>query len=245
MDTITDNYIDIHSHVIYGIDDGSKNLESSIEILKEYEKMGFTKIITTPHYIENTKYNYDNLQKNKILNELKKEIKKNKINIELYVGNEIFIARNIEELLELKKVSALNNSNYILIELPLEKTIDNLDDIIFSLRETNIIPILAHPERYECIQDNINYLDKLIDSGMLIQINYGSLLGIYGSKAKKTAKKLLKNKKVNFIGTDIHYPNSPIFNKMGKIRKKIIKLIGQEEANKIMYENANRILFNK
>lgn len=210
---------DIHSHVLYNIDDGSKNIEESIGLLKELEKSGVEEIILTPHYIENSKYVATVSQKQEQIEELQKNT-----NIKLYIGNEVYISKNVLELLESKKISTLNNSRYLLIELPMSSKIRNLDEIIYNLVRNNIIPIIAHPERYLYVQSDIKYLDKFVDMGVLFQSNYGSILGIYGKKAKKTIKLLLKNNYITFLGSDIHSLNKKIdIKKASRKIKRIIK----------------------
>lgn len=236
-------YIDIHSHLLFDIDDGSKTIEESIKILKQYEEMNFKDIVLTPHYIENSIYIHNNKLKIKKIEKLKEEIIKNNININIHTGNEVYITNNILKLLKKKEISCLNDSKYILIELPMNNEINNLDTIIFELLSNDIIPIIAHPERYTYIQKNIKIAEYLVNKGALLQINYGSIIGIYGNSAKKTVKKLLKNDLVTLIGTDIHHSNSKIYTNMNKIRKKIIKIIGTEKADKIMKENPNNIIY--
>ena len=104
---------DIHSHILYGIDDGSKSIDESILLLKEMEKNGVEELILTPHYIEDSKYNCNNNSKNKIFEELKKEVKKENIHIKLYLGNEVFITPRFIELLDKKEIQTLNNSTNI------------------------------------------------------------------------------------------------------------------------------------
>lgn len=236
-------YTDIHSHLLFDIDDGSKTIEESIKILKQYEEMNFKDIVLTPHYIENSIYIHNNKLKIKKIEKLKEEIIKNNININIHTGNEVYITNNILKLLKKKEISCLNDSKYILIELPMNNEINNLDTIIFELLSNDIIPIIAHPERYTYIQKNIKIAEYLVNKGALLQINYGSIIGIYGNSAKKTVKKLLKNDLVTLIGTDIHHSNSKIYTNMNKIRKKIIKIIGTEKADKIMKENPNNIIY--
>ena len=178
-----DNMIDIHSHILYGIDDGSKTIEESILILKKCEQEGMKKIVLTPHYMENTNYNKNNKEKIKLFNNLKEEINKQNINIDLYLGNEVYANENILELIEKEEILTINNSRYLLIEFPLLN--ENLNDIniIYNLKLSNIIPIIAHPERYEYI--TIEKIKQYINMGALIQINKDSLFGYYGKKAKK------------------------------------------------------------
>ncbi|MBE6159702.1 MAG: capsular biosynthesis protein [Lactobacillales bacterium] len=234
-----DRKIDIHSHILNGIDDGSRNIEESISILKKCEQEGISKIILTPHYMENTNYNKNNKEKTEIFNKLKKEVKKQNINIELYLGNEVYANDNILELLEQKEITTLNNSKYILIEFPLLN--ENLNDIniIYNLKLSNLIPIIAHPERYEYI--TIEKVEEYIKMGALIQINEGSLLKHYGRKPKKIAKKLLKKKLVHFIGSDIHRIRD--VNNSLKIKQKIVKYSSIDYYEQLQ-KNAEKIIKN-
>jgi len=238
------NYIDLHSHVLYGIDDGSKTIEESIEILKQYEEMGFKNIIATPHYIEETTYNSNNKQKKEIIKKLNQQIKKNKLNINIHIGNELYISNNILELLSKKEISTLNNSKYLLIELPMNNEISNLNNIVFELLSNDIIPIIAHPERYSYIQKDIKKIEKLVNQGVLLQINYGSIIGLYGKQAKKISKKMLKNNLVSLLGTDIHHPNNETYININKIRKKLVKIVCKQKAHELMLENPNKIINN-
>ena len=122
--------------------------------------------------------------------------------------------------------------------------IANLNNIIFELLSNDIIPIIAHPERYSYIQKDIKKVEEIVNQGALLQINYGSIIGSYGKKAKKTTKKLLKNNLVSLLGTDIHHPNSETYTNMDKIRKKLTKIIGEQKSNKLMIENPNKLLGN-
>lgn len=236
-----DNMIDIHSHILYGIDDGSKTIEESIQILKRCEQEGIKKIVLTPHYMENTSYNKNNKEKIKLFNNLKEEINKQNINIDLYLGNEVYVNENILELIEKEEILTINNSKYLLIEFPLLN--ENLNDIniIYNLKLSNIIPIVAHPERYEYI--TMEKIEQYINMGALIQINKDSLFGIYGKKAKKIVKHLLKNRLVHFIGSDIHRIND-VSNNL-KLRKKVIKYTNLDYYNLIIYENALKMLKNE
>ena len=237
--------VDTHNHILFDIDDGCRNIEESIVLLKQMEELGFRKIILTPHYINGTKYTINNLEKEYKLNLLKEKLKENKINIELYLGNEIFITDNIVELLRINVVSSINKGRYILIELPFENEIIGLSDILYELRYNNLIPIIVHPERYTYFQDDTKKIEFLREEGVLFQCNYSSILGFYGNKAKRVMKYLLKNGYVDFLGTDIHrITNTDVLDNFKKIEKKIIKIIGDEEFEKII-KNSENIINNK
>lgn len=237
--------IDIHSHILYGIDDGSKSIEESINIIKEHIKMGFTDIVVTPHYIENSKYETNNIDKENILKTLKQELKKQNININLYLGNEVFVNNNLEELLKKKEIATINNSKYLLIEFPMNEKPKDINNIIYELKIKGIIPIIAHPERYDYVEKNPNLVLEWIEEGALLQSNYGSIIGVYGSGPQKTIKKLLKKDLIEFLATDIHYPNNKIYLNMDKIRKKLKKLISEERFIELTNTNPKNIIENK
>lgn len=242
---ITMAKIDIHSHILYGIDDGSKSISESIQILKQQRELGFTDIILTPHYIENSKYCANNNEKAKLLKVLREELQKQNIDVNLYLGNEVYINNNMVELLNTNEIKTLNDSNYILIELPLCTTYKNALDIIYELKINGITPIIAHPERYEFVQKDITKIEEFIEEGALLQANYGSILGIYGNGSKKTIKKLLKKDLITFLGTDIHYQSSKIYNEMDKIMKKITKIIGKDKLEELISINPKKIIRNE
>ena len=233
--------IDIHCHVLYGIDDGSKSLEESIEILNQYKEMGFKEIVVTPHYIENSKYTTNNKEKEKLLKTLKNKVK----GIKLYIGNEVFINNNLEELLKKEEISTINNSRYLLIEFPMNQKLKTITNTIYELKIKGIIPIIAHPERYEYVKKDINIVDEWINEGALLQANYGSIVRVYGNKAKRTVKKLLKKNKISLLATDIHFPDSKIYQNIEKLKNKIKRIIGEEKLIELSIINPKKIIENK
>ena len=232
--------IDFHSHILPGIDDGAKNLEQSIAMVNEAKKVGFTKIISTSHYMENY---YECNEKNR--KELLEQVQKNVNGIELCLGNEIYITNNIIELLQNGQASSINGTKSVLFEFPLINTRPMNDkEVIYRLVENGYIPIIAHPERYPFIQENPDYLYELEEMGALFQANYGSIIGMYGLKAKKTLKILLKNNLISFFGSDAHRPEQ-VYNKMPKIIKKLKKIISNEEFEEFTEINPERVLKNE
>ena len=232
--------IDFHSHILPGIDDGAKSLEQSIIIVNEAKEAGFTKIISTSHYMENY---YECNEKNR--KELLEQVQKNVHEIELYLGNEIYITNNIIELLENGQASSINGTKYVLFEFPLITTKPMNDkEVIYRLIENGYIPIIAHPERYPFIQEKPDYLFELEEMGALFQANYGSIIGMYGLKAKKTLKILLKNNLISFFGSDVHRPEQ-VYIKMPKIIKKLKKIISNEEFEEFTEINPQKVLNNE
>lgn len=196
--------IDIHSHILYGCDDGAKNIEQSIEMIKVAQSVGVTDIFCTPHYMEDG-YKIDKEMFFQRLDMLKRKLKEENIDVNLYPGNEVFVFQNILQSLE-AKISYLNGSRYVLMELPLIENVNYLDDVLYELLSSGKVPIIAHPERYLKVQSDFSFAQKLIEKGALLQINVNSLVGRYGKEAKKVAIKLLKNNMVHFVASDAHSP---------------------------------------
>lgn len=229
-------HIDFHSHILYGIDDGAKDIEMSVEIIKKMRDLGFERVVLTPHYRAN--YVANNTTKKEVLHNLQEELKRQNINMPLYLANEVHITSNILELIKNDTISLLGN--YIFLELPFDVKIHNLDKVIYELQTNNINVILVHPERYSYM--TIKDLQALVDKDVYLQVNFESIIGKYGMKAKSMVKKIYKNNLVSFVATDVHRPTTMMFTKFDKIEKKIIKIIGQEEYQKITYDNIYKII---
>lgn len=234
--------IDIHTHLIPNVDDGSKNVETTFDIFNEAEQAGFTDIILTSHYITD----YNETDKNELTfwkDSLQKILDEKDINLKLHSGMEIYISEEIEELIKEEKLLTLARSRYILMELPMNTTINYLDYIIYFLDSIGLKLIIAHPERYLYIQENPELVKKYIEKGCLIQCNYGSILGNYGRQAKNTIKYLLKKNLVHFIATDCHTKGG-IYLQVPSALKKIEKLVGKEKMLEITTLNQKKILNN-
>ena len=146
--------IDLHSHILPNIDDGSRSLEESIEIIKQAVSNGVTDIIVTPHFILGSSYNKEKKENKKLLAELQEKVKNENIDINLYLGNEIFVDIEMVSLLIKKKISSLNDTRYVLFELPMNSKYKNIRKTLFDLQSAGYIPVIAHPERYRVIKEN-------------------------------------------------------------------------------------------
>lgn len=231
--------IDFHSHILPNIDDGSKSMEETISLLEEAEKAGFTKIVSTSHYMEQY-YETNEEQRLELINKVKEQSQ----GIDLFLGSEIYVTEELINLLHNKKASTINNTKYVLFELPLNAKEIGAKEIIYKLIENDYIPIIAHPERYSYVQKDINYIKELTQMGALLQANYGSIIGMYGNKAEKTVKKLLKNDEIQFLGSDVHRPGQ-VYDKMPKIMKKLKKTISEDKIEELTTINPQKVLDNE
>lgn len=229
---------DVHSHILFGIDDGSRTISESIELLKKLKSVGFNNVILTPHFILDSTYNSNYEANIKIYNELKERLINENIDINIYLGNEIFIDKNIPTLLEKNIITSLNGTKYVLVEFPMHNKLLNIEDILYEIRSKGYEVVIAHPERYDAFKEDYSIVDTLREDGFLFQSNYSSILGYYGKDSIKLLKYMLKRHYIDFLGTDIHrIEKTYVIDNFKKIEKHIIKVTGSEYYNKIQLNN--------
>ncbi|NOH16244.1 tyrosine-protein phosphatase [Clostridium cochlearium] len=233
--------LDIHCHIIPSVDDGADSLETSFNMLKIAEKDSTKIIIATPHFwIGHYENSYlDVVEKVKSLNE---KIIENKMNIKILPGQEIFLDNKTNKLYKEGIVNCLNGGKYMLIELPMMDMPKSALDNIYELRIKGITPILAHPERYKYIVEKPSNINQFIREGCLIQINTGSIKGIFGKKIKKTAEILIKHGICNFIASDAHTIGNRCPGLLSSLEK--VKSINKEVYLNFK-DNCNMLLENK
>ncbi len=195
--------IDVHSHVLPGIDDGAQTIEDSIDIIKGLSELGYKKIITTPHIMADY---YPNTPKiiHEQLKIVRDQIAQNNINMELEAAAEYYLDEFFFQLIENKEELLLFGDNYLLFETGFMNKPYLLEEAIFMLKSLGINPILAHPERYTYIQSDPSLIQKLHALGVLFQVNMLSIAGYYSKAALKIVTKLQEEDKIHFIGSDCH-----------------------------------------
>ena len=195
--------IDFHSHVLPYMDDGSKNFDMSLDMLRISTDEEVKHICATPHFIvgeyEIYRENYD--EKLKGLRELCKTYN---VNLDIMTGLEIYINPDIPKLYEEGKVWGINDTKYLLIELPMEQFPRYTEDVFYELRLKGAVPIIAHPERNLRIMKDPSLLTNLLEQGVLAQLNAGSLNGLYGKEVKKFAEDLVSRNMIHMLGSDGH-----------------------------------------
>ncbi|MEO9965867.1 MAG: CpsB/CapC family capsule biosynthesis tyrosine phosphatase [Reichenbachiella sp.] len=207
---------DLHSHLIPNIDDGVSNWEDAVEILSQLCKLGYKKVITTPHIILGYYPNTPDIIREGVVR-LNQMLEDSDIPILVEPGAEYFVDEKFYEMVKAGEELLTFGDQYILIETPFMNKPFYLEDVIFDLQARGFKPILAHPERYSYLQNDFQIIHKLADSGVLFQVNINSLEGYYSSQAKKIAQRLIDNQLVHFLGSDIH--NQKHMNQMRKTVK--------------------------
>ena len=235
--------VDFHTHIIPGIDDGSKSVEETFNLIKEAKDAGFDEIISTSHYMERY-YEADESEREVWISSLQKAIDQKNINIKLHIGSEIYLSDNIIELIKNHKASTIGGTNYVLFEMPLNAKPLNLYDMIYELQQYKLVPILAHPERYSFVKTDPNLIYDLVEKGVLMQANYTSILGGYGQRTQIIVRKLLENNLIHFLGTDVHKPEG-IYTRVPEAIKEIKQIVGSDTLYKLTTLNAKNVLKNR
>jgi len=202
-DLIPEGFIDIHSHVLYGLDDGAINLNDTIYLINSMKNFGFSKIITTPH---TTPLVWENTKKG-ILEKLKtvySEINELSESVSLQTASEYLMDESFLNRIESEELLTLKD-NLVLVEMSYINPPMHLYDIIFKLVSKGYQPVLAHPERYNFYKNDFYSFNKLKRAGCLFQLNLLSTTGYYGESIAKMSDHLLKEKMYDFVGSDIHH----------------------------------------
>lgn len=202
-DLIPDNYVDIHSHLLPGIDDGAQTIEDTKFLIDGLKKIGFNKFITTPHtfsgFWDNTKQGIESK-----LKETKELLLSESISCNLNAASEYLLDDHFLELVKRKEVLTLKD-NFVLVEMSYLNAPIHLYDILFEMQVEGYKPILAHPERYTFYHNNFKEYEKLKNVGVLFQLNLLSTVGYYGKNVLQTADKLLGNNLIDYVGSDVHH----------------------------------------
>ena len=229
--------IDIHSHILYGVDDGAKSLTESIEMLKDAREQGVMAVIATPHY-RHGMFSYPNKVIEENFARLKREAEK--IGIELYLGTEQHVNSMTVEYLANGRCHTLADTPYVLVEYKYETDFSYIKESVQELLRHGYIPIVAHVERYACME-KLTHVEFIKEIGAMTQVNADAIIGKNGLRAKGYTKKLLKNALVDFVASDSHGIKERNSH-MGKCREYLYKKYDRRYVNKILEKNAREIL---
>jgi len=199
--------IDIHTHILPGIDDGAADLYDSLEMLKIAAKNGVKGIVATPHCnVPRIYRNYFGEHYIETFSMLDEVVKEEKIPITLYAGMEVYVTEDLPEILRQEKILTINGSHYILVEFAFDEDPDFVDRMLAKIKELGLRPIIAHPERYEFVQAIPEMIYDWRTKGYLTQVNKGSLQGRFGKKCYKMAHEMLERRLISVIASDAHSP---------------------------------------
>jgi len=225
--------IDIHAHILPGVDDGSPSVEASLAMLKEVASQGVTDMICTPHFREHFTCLPERLKE--VFEEFKAEVKKQNIPVNLYLGQEIYAVDSVKKLIQEGKVLRLNNTEFVLLEF---STVNKTDivETVYELRNAGFTPIVAHIERYRYLTMDDIY--ELKNEGGYIQVNASSLVGEGKRNYGKIVRKLFKEGCVDFVASDVHCGRKVC---LKQAYDYVLKKFGEDAAEVVFKANAKQI----
>lgn len=236
-------YFDMHCHLLPGVDDGAEDTKEMMKMLQIAYNEGIRTIFATPHY-HPRRGNADVETILKQFAQVYRTIKQTFPDMELYEGNEIYYGQDIVDMLNKGELLTLANSEYVLIEFSVSDEPNYIRDAMNTLILAGYFPVLAHVERYDNLMKKLNVIEELVDSGVYLQVNAGSVIGDSGGKVKKIISRLIKQDMIHFIGTDAHSANSraPYISECARY---LVKKFGAEKAQRLLFDNPVKVVKNK
>lgn len=238
-----ERYIDIHSHILPGVDDGAGSMEESLCMLRQAQEQGIGTIILTPHQKPERKcVTVSGLQR-RIL-QLREEMENRHIDVQLYPGSECLYHHGLAKQLEQGEICTLAGSQYVLTEFMPDEDWQYIRNGLYGLVCEGYRPVIAHVERYIQLSAKLDRIQELIDMGCYIQINAGSVSGSFGFGMKRAVRRLLKEEMVHFVATDAHRGSGKRSVQLDACTAYLNKKCGTEYVNRLLWENAFCILEN-
>ena len=236
--------IDIHSHILPGLDDGSKSMAETIEIVHQLQEAGFKAIIATPHVLEGRNF----LHPAEILavtEQVCSQVAAAEIQVEILPGAENYIFPDMAKWARDGKLMTLGNAGkYLLVELPMLEIPHYTDQVFFELQVLGLTPVLAHPERNKGLVEEPERILTWANKGILLQVDLRSLGGKYGPQAKGLAERLLGSDLIHFVGSDAHR----VSQREGAYREELRSvqgIVGEEKFGEMTLFNPQRMLAGK
>jgi protein-tyrosine phosphatase len=235
--------IDLHSHLLPGIDDGSKDLAMSLAMAHVAASDGIGTIACTPHILPGV-YNNDGPAIRRAVARLSESIAEAGIPISLVTGADVHIAPDLDVQLRDGRALTLNNSRYLLLEPPHHVLPPRLEDLIFGLQAAGYVPILTHPERLSWVEGHYDRIGRLVSSSVLMQITAGSVMGRFGRRPRYWAERMLDEGLCHLLATDAHNTEQRA-PRMADARDVVAQRLGDDEAINLVLRRPQGILNNR
>lgn len=235
--------MDLHTHIVPGVDDGASSMEEALNMADQAYREGIRVIIATPHFgMWNP--DYDPVQAEEQCIQLKKEVRRHHPDMNLYMGNELFYSSGMLDALRQGRARTLGGTDYILVEFGVKTSWDDMHQAVRACVLDGFRPIIAHVERYRCLQKKLDLVEALAEDGALFQVNARSFLG--GKLDAKTSwcRKLLDEELVHFIASDCHNAEArqPV---MAQAVEKLLTFTNEKNVERIVKNNVIRMMQNK
>ncbi len=233
--------MDLHSHILFGLDDGAQSPTQALEMIKQACENGIGKICATPHLPSADRENFHQNAK-QILKQTEALIKGQNLNIQLYMGYETSLDYSLITDKNLSNYTLNQNGKHLLCELPFGTLLNLAEKLFYPLRLDGFVPILAHAERFISSGAEIQELGRMTDMGILLQVNAASLVGIAGHKTKKIAESLIKSDLAHLIASDAHDQKVRSYLTVSWAFSNCKRLVGEERTKELFETNPGLIL---
>jgi protein-tyrosine phosphatase len=234
--------IDLHSHLLPGIDDGSKDLAMSLAMARLAAADGISTMACTPHILPGV-YNNSGPAIRRAVAQLAESIAAAGIPITLVTGADVHIAPDLDLQLRDGRALTLNNSRYLLLEPPHHVLPPRLEDLIFGLQAAGYVPILTHPERLSWVEGHYDLIGRLVSSSVLMQITAGSVMGRFGRRPRYWAERMLDEGLCHLLATDAHNTEQRA-PRLAEARDVVAQRLGDDEAINLVLRRPQGILNN-
>lgn len=234
--------IDIHTHILPGLDDGARDMEDSLSMAALALKSGVHTLVATSH--ANTGGFFKDYSIDEYLQRLetfRKALDEVKLPLRVFSGMEIYMTREVPRMIREGRLLSLNQTGYFLTEFSFGIEQEEMDEMLHDLMELGVTPVIAHPERYRCVHESESGIAKWKNRGCLLQVNRGSIFGRFGSGAKQCVDRLLDQHMVTCIASDAHKPYERT-TYMADIKEYMEQEYSFEYSKKLLYDNPKRIL---
>lgn len=234
--------IDLHNHILPGVDDGARDLAESLEIARQFVSEGVARVVATPHLDPERRSGVDGFAVRNGVDALRRALDEAEIVLEVLPGQEIYLTPDVPELLESGSAIPLGDTPAVLVEVSLlsGQAPLYLEETLFRLQVAGYRPVLAHPERYPFVQRNVAALEAIVARGIVLQLTAPALLGDYGPKVRGTAQELLRLGWYALASSDRHHPG--LARSLAALRDRLGQVGSPELADLLLRDNPERLL---
>jgi protein-tyrosine phosphatase len=236
--------VDLHSHVLHGVDDGAKDHKTMVEMLRHARDLGITRLLATPHANEHVTPQVEQLILDRFA-EAQQVIAAEELNIELRLAAEVNFNSDLDRWLATEWVLFGADIRYLMFELPMFELPAGIGDAIFSMGMKKIKPVMAHPERYHKVRENPAKMFNWISQGCLMQVDAGSITGQFGRQSQQFAESMLQAGAVHLVASDAHDPLSRSFMVLEEARERVVELYDENYAEILFERNPAQLLDGK
>jgi protein-tyrosine phosphatase len=231
--------IDLHNHILPGVDDGAVDFEESLSIARQFVAEGVTEVVATPHLDPLNRRGPHGQHVRHLVGELQQALAAADVPLEVVPGHEVFLTPEIVELLDTGVALPLAQGNWVLVEVPFNQRPLYLDDTLFQLELAGYRPILAHPERYSFVQRDPAGVSDMVERGVVLQLTAPALLGEYGGVVRRTSETLLRNGLYALAASDRHHSDQR--RGLDRLHARIAEIAGLARADLLLKENTRRV----